>query len=307
MAQWGPTTIGNPAPVFYQGHRADVELGAPPGKGKVDASPEYRPGQRPTYEMGSSSSAGMPSDEGQSWSKGSWNTPEEEWYATKFPDALSGEIRANFVRKVYGILAAQMAITVVMCAAGMFVPLFRNALLRLMATPWANLILFIPAMCVLCALQMKKAEHPTNYQLLFAFTVLMGLAIAGICAVYQKHGAGMLILEASVITMSAFGGLSLYAIKSGKDFTWMGGMLMMGLVGMIVFSLIGSIFGFSGGVLFSLFGAILFSGFILYDTSRILTVYGPDDAIVAAVELYLDILNLFLYILELLSRCQEQD
>jgi FtsH-binding integral membrane protein len=247
-----------------------------------------------------------PVEEGRAWSQASWNLPEEEWHATKFPDALSGEIRANFVRKVYGILAAQMAVTVTICAAAMFVPVLRIAFLRLMAAPWANLAIFIPALCVLCALQAKKAEHPTNYQLLFAFTILMSLSIAGICAVYQKMGAGALILEAALITMAAFGSLSLYAIKSGKDFSWMGGMLTMGLVGMIMFGLMGSLFGFSGGAIFSLFGAILFSGFILYDTSRILTVYGPDDAIVASVELYLDILNLFLYILELLSRCQEQ-
>merc|ERR1712137_580417 len=132
----------------------------------------------------------------------------------------------------------------------------------------------------------------------------MSISIAGICAMYQTVGLGSLILQAFAITMAAFGSLTLYAMKSGKDFTWMGGMLYMGLMGMIMFSLIGWLFGFHGGAVFSLFAVVLFCGYILYDTSRVMKIYGPDDAIVAAVELYLDILNLFLYILELLSQCQ---
>jgi hypothetical protein len=216
-------------------------------------------------------------------------------------DSVPAEIRAGFVRKVYGILAAQMAITTVTCACAMLIPPIRSMFLTLMHIPYASLIIFVPAIGVLCALQAKKAEHPTNYYLLWTFTGLMSLSIAGICAIYQQAGLGYLVLQAFAITAACFVGLSTYAFKSGKDFSWMGGMLSMGLMGMMMFAFMGWIFGFHGGILYSLFGVVLFCGFILYDTHRVLKEFGPDDAIMASIELYLDILNLFLYILELLS------
>merc|ERR1740130_1721575 len=138
---------------------------------------------------------------------------------------LSGEHRAGFIRKVYGILAAQMTMTCVICACAMLIPPVRAVFLAIMSVPYASLLIFAPAICVLCALQAKKAEHPTNYYLLWTFTALMSVSVAGICAIYQQAGLGNLVLQAFAITASCFVGLSLYALKSGKDFQWMGGML----------------------------------------------------------------------------------
>merc|ERR1719329_1409271 len=188
----------------------------------------------------------------------------------------------------------------------MLVPPVRAFFLSMMSIPYAQLAIFVPALGVLCALQAKKDEHPTNYRLLWTFTVLMSLSIAGICAIYQQRGLGYIVLQAFAMTSACFIGLSLYAMKSGKDFEWMGGMLSMGLMGLLAFSFLGLIFGFHGGILFSLFGVVLFCGYIVYDTHRLMRIHGPDDAIVAAVELYLDILNLFLYMLELLSAGSNQ-
>jgi len=255
-------------------------------------------GRPPSERSSAREAAAIPNSHS---SQPSWKVPESEWYASQNPEQMSGEIRADFVRKVYGILAAQMTLTVLTCATAMLVPVVRHAFIRMMALPFASLAIFVPAVCVLCALQAKKAEHPTNYYLLLAFTLLMSFSIAGICARYQEAGLGNLILEAFAITAACFVGLSLYAMKSGKDFSWMGGFLSMGLMGMIMFSFFGWLFGFSGGILFALFGVMLFCGFILYDTHRVLQVYGPDDAMLASVELYLDILNLFLYVLQFLS------
>lgn len=221
-------------------------------------------------------------------------------------DSLSGEHRAGFVRKVYGILAAQMMMTTLTCAAAMLIPPVRAFFIGLMSIPYASILIFAPTICVLCALQVKKAEHPTNYYLLWTFTALMSVSVAGICAIYQQRGLGNLVLQAFAITAACFFGLTAYAMKSGKDFQWMGGMLSMGLMGMMMFSFLGFLFGFHGGIIFSLFGVVLFCGYILYDTQRVMQIYGPDEAIMASIELYLDILNLFLYLLEFLSSMQGQ-
>lgn len=240
---------------------------------------------------------------GQQRRESAWKVPEDDWYESRMgPGAIGGQNLAAFIRKVYGILTFQMIITVAMCMIAMFVPAAQRAFIGMLTSSGLRFLLFIPTMCTLCALHAKKAVHPTNYYLLILFTVLMSCNLAGICALYAKAGMGILILEAFSITMGAFGGLTLYALRSGQDFTWMGGMLTMSLFGLIFCGLIGALFGFSGGIVVPIVGTIVFCGFILYDTSRILRVYGPDDAIIAAIELYLDIVNLFLYILEILSR-----
>lgn len=232
--------------------------------------------------------------------KPSWGIPESEWYEVA-RGGVSAEDRGNFIRKVYGILSAQMALTAATCACAMLVDPVRSVFVSLGHSIIYTLLIFVPALAILCMLRRFKAQHPVNYYLLLAFTVLMSLSLGGVCAQYQEAGLGALILEAAGMTAVVFGGLSAYALRSGKDFTWLGGVLTMGLLGLVMFGFLGGLFGFSGGAALALLGVLLFSGFILYDTSRILKVYGPDDAVVAAIELYLDILNLFLCVLQLLS------
>lgn len=218
------------------------------------------------------------------------------------------EVRAAFIRKVYGILAAQMSFTVVFCTACMYIGGLRSAIIGLYAhNAYMSLILFIPTICVLCALQKHKSEYPLNYQLLAAFTVLMSLPIGFICAAYYQAGIGFLIVQAALITIGCFGALTLYTFVSGKDFSFMGAGLSAGLSCLMLWGFLAWLFGFPTGFLYSLFGALLFCGYIVYDTFRVIKVLGVDDAILGAIELYLDIMNLFLFILQMLSAGQQDD
>eukprot|EP00927_Polykrikos_kofoidii_P051484 TRINITY_DN45273_c0_g1_i1.p1 TRINITY_DN45273_c0_g1~~TRINITY_DN45273_c0_g1_i1.p1 ORF type:complete len:301 (-),score=47.98 TRINITY_DN45273_c0_g1_i1:64-894(-) len=238
--------------------------------------------------------------------------PNEFYINRNGIEAIQGQIRADFIRKVYGILAFQMAITIAICAAGMYIPRVQQMFLALAVfksnTGLLGTILFlVPALGLVCALHAKKTQHPTNYFLLTAFTVVMSIDVGIVCARFAAAGLGVLVLEAFSLTMFVFLALSLYALISGRDFSWMGGMLFMALAGMIMVGFLGAIFGFDGGILMPIFGVIVFSGYILYDTHRLLQIFGPDDAVVAAVELYLDILNLFLQILEILARASPRN
>ena len=91
-----------------------------------------------------------------------------------------------------------------------------------------------------------------------------------------------------------------------KDFTWLGQYLFAALIILIVWGFMNAFidFGLGSRMVFSLIGALIFCGYILYDTSLIIHHFGPDDYIIAAVTLYLDIINLFLYLLELLRMLQ---
>lgn len=217
------------------------------------------------------------------------------------PPEIEQMVRAGFIRKVYGILTAQMAFTVLFCMCSMFVAPLRHGLIGFYKIPGAGIMLFIPMMCILCALMKNKDQHPLNYQLLMAFTVCMSVPVGFICAAYYSHGLGHLILQAFVLTMICFGSLTAYTMYSGKDFSWMGAGLSSGLMILIFWGFLGSVFGFGMGLMYSAFGAMLFCGYIVYDTWRIMKEYGCDDAIIAAIDLYLDIVNLFMYLLQFLS------
>merc|ERR1712072_365726 len=110
------------------------------------------------------------------------------------------------------------------------------------------------------------------------------------------------VLQALVLTAAVFISLSSYVLVTKKDFSFLGGGLFAGLIILIVWSIMNSFFdfGLGGRMVFSLVGALIFVGYILYDTSMIIHHYGPDDAVVASIALYLDLINLFLYLLEFL-------
>jgi len=217
------------------------------------------------------------------------------------------EIQADFVRKVYGILCSQLVFLVTICVAAIVIEPLRYGLIDIFKIPGLQFIIFIPTICVLCALMAYKDKHPVNYYLLAAFTLLTSVPIGAICAVYYSVGLGVTLLQAALLTMAIFMALTAYAMYSGQDFSWMGACLSASLFGLIMWGCLAYLFGFKVGLVYSSLGALIFCGFIVYDTWRVMKEYGPDDAIIAAIQLFLDIINLFLYILEILSRSSSSD
>jgi hypothetical protein len=131
--------------------------------------------------------------------------------------------------------------------------------------------------------------------------VLEALSIGTICALYQESGAGSLILEAAFITLCVFLALTLFSFQTRIDFTPYSGLMLMMLVALLFSGIIASLFGFNVNTLYATLGAVLFCAFIVIDTQLIMNRLGYGDYIIASIELYLDILNLFLFILQLLS------
>jgi hypothetical protein len=216
----------------------------------------------------------------------------------------SAEIKAGFIRKVYGILSMQLCLTVVGAATFMFVESARTFALSSMGVFYTAL--FLP-FGVLFALFCYKNKHPVNMYLLALFTACEAYTVGVVCAVYYQQGYGMVVLQALLLTAAVFISLTSYVFVTKKDFSWMGGALYMGLIVLVMWGFINMIYPIGGGMghaIFSLLGALLFSGYILYDTSLIMHHMGPDDYIMASVSLYLDIINLFLYLLEILRMLQ---
>jgi FtsH-binding integral membrane protein len=152
-----------------------------------------------------------------------------------------------------------------------------------------------------------------NIAALFGYAFVTGLFIAPSIFVAQAMASAGQTLDASpvrdafLLTAAAFMGLSGYTIISRKDFSNLGAALTIGLFVLIGASLLGI---FVHAAVFHLavasMGVLLFAGYILYDTSRIMRTSEDGDAVGAALQLFLDIVNMFLLLLRILSSARDR-
>jgi len=148
----------------------------------------------------------------------------------------------------------------------------------------------------------KNADKASGIFWIFAFTGLMGASLGPMLNYYaaMPNGAS-LIMQALGGTALIFFSLSGYALTSKKDFSFMGGFLMVGLI-VAVIAMVANIFFQIPALSLAISAAIIMimSGLILYDTSRIIH-GGETNYIRATVSLYLNIYNIFVHLLSLLG------
>lgn len=165
---------------------------------------------------------------------------------------------------------------------------------------WPIYILGFPLLFLIMA---RKNNYPDNYLLLFLFTVTMAYMV-GYCCTAIGVDRPWLVYEAFLITGAVFCALTLFTIQTKIKLEAYGGVLLICLISLITVSYI-QLFLFPEAEVLSTallwIGVVLFSVYIMYDVSMICERLGYDDYIVAALELYLDIINLFLRILSLLG------
>ncbi|XP_063995703.1 protein lifeguard 4-like [Diachasmimorpha longicaudata] len=205
------------------------------------------------------------------------------------------KIRMAFLRKVYGLISIQLLLTVVISAV--FI-LCEPIKLTVQRNSWMVGISFIGTMAILIALHFKRRDHPTNLILLGAFTVVLSYSVGTVVTLFDVT----VVLEAMFITMAIVFGLTVYTFQSKRDFSFLGFGLFAGLFALLVGGII-QLFLQSPvmELAMSIGGALLFSVFIIYDTHMLMHVLSPEEYIIAAINIYLDIINLFLHILQLLA------
>ncbi|MEH6589660.1 MAG: Bax inhibitor-1/YccA family protein [Halioglobus sp.] len=148
----------------------------------------------------------------------------------------------------------------------------------------------------------RTADSSKGIIAIFAFTGVMGASIGPMLNYYLAMPNGpALVMQALGGTALVFFGLSAYALTTRKDFSYMGGFLMVGLLVAVV-AMIANIFLNIPALSLTISAAIvmIMSGLILFDTSRIIN-GGETNYIRATVSLYLDIYNLFIHLLHLLT------
>jgi len=229
-----------------------------------------------------------------------WMEAKDKGWAPPVYDteAEKRKVQKDFLTKVYGILAIQLMITVGICGLFMYVETLAYGVV---ANSWIVFVLFLVALPLILGLYFVKNQYPLNMILLTAFTLIMSVMMGAICAAYQLKGRGDTIFIAFAITLVIFIGLTIFVQVSEIDFSFMGMFLFVGLIAFMVWGLINILFGFHASWLFALFGCLLFSGFIIYDSYMIMNYMGCDDYMIAVIDLYLDMLNLFSMVLALMN------
>lgn len=210
------------------------------------------------------------------------------------------EIRMAFVRKVYSILFAQLLSTTLVSAA-LHHPAAQEFTRQ---NSWLLWVSIFGSFGTLLAVHFKRHQYPANMILLGAFTLFESLMIGTVTSYYSAR----IVLQALIITTGVFVGLTLFTFQSKYDFSNMGPYLFAGLMGMLVTGIVQFFlpFNHTTDLIIACFGVLLFSGYTVYDTHAIMKRLSPDEYILGALSLYLDFINLFLYILRVLNN-QERD
>jgi FtsH-binding integral membrane protein len=226
--------------------------------------------------------------------------------------AIDEGLRAYMLR-VYNYMAFGLALTGVTAFATYSLS-FRDAGGRLAPTAFGQTVFGSSLMWViflaplglvfLLSFGINRMSVGAAQAAFWAYAALLGVSLSVVFAAYTFSS----VTEVFFITAAMFAGLSLWGYTTGRDLTQVGSFLFMGLIGIVVASLVG-IFWHSSALQFaiSIIGVVVFTGLTAYDTQKIKELYFADDdsavagrkAILGALSLYLDFLNLFLMLLRL--------
>lgn len=174
--------------------------------------------------------------------------------------------------------------------------------------PMTSLLCMVGAIALIWFVLPKTANSAAGLGVVFAITGLMGFGLGPILTQYLALPNGpQLVATAFGGTGAIFLGLSGYALTTRKDFSFMGGFLMAGMV-VILLAALGNIFLEMPAISLAISSVVimLMSGFILYDTSRMVN-GGENNYLTMTVSLYLSIFNLFVHLLHLLGALSGRD
>jgi uncharacterized protein len=226
--------------------------------------------------------------------------------------AIDEGLRAH-MNKVYGLMSVAMVVTAgVAWAVGTsdaLLAIFRDPItLRPNILGWV--VMFAPlAMVFAFGALINRMSAAAAQVFFYGFAAVMGLSLAWIFKVFT----GVSIAQTFLITSIAFAGLSLYGYVTKRDLSAMGTFLMMGLIGLLV-AMVVNIFLASSALAFAIsaIGLLIFAGLTAYDTQKIKNDYIQHaqamdqewlgkSAIMGALNLYLDFINMFMFLLQFMG------
>jgi FtsH-binding integral membrane protein len=225
-------------------------------------------------------------------------------YGMGVPPSVGAQIDAGLrahMQRVYNYMAGGLALTGIVAYAAAASGFYQ----AIAGTPLIWLVMLAPLGFVLVlSFGIQRMSTETAMALFWIYAAVMGLSLGSIFLVFT----GESIARVFFITAATYGAMSLYGYTTKSDLSGFGSFLMMGLIGIVIASLV-NIFVGSSALQFaiSIIGVIVFVGLTAYDTQRIKQMYLESDsaeiagkkAVMGALALYLDFINLFTMLLQL--------
>ncbi|MGG1515556.1 Bax inhibitor-1/YccA family protein [Paenibacillus oryzisoli] len=182
---------------------------------------------------------------------------------------------------------------------------FIGMLIGAMVIPPSLVTLFIivEVGMLIAALIIRIRGKNIGYGFLYTFTAISGVTLYPVIMVYGGLLGANVVSGAFFATAAIFGGLAFYAHRSQRDFSFLGGFLFAGTIGLVLMSVIGMFvnFGSMTNLVWSMVGILIFSGWVLYDVAQYRDGVAAEEVPLAALNIYLDFINLFLYILRFIA------
>lgn len=212
----------------------------------------------------------------------------------------------SFQAKVYTILAAQLVAT----SAITSVVTWNDSIRYLVLSNVSSIAIscFILGMVSLAGCHITRTDKNQNWFWLGLFTVAMSVSTSTTCAIYYEHGYGLLIFKSILMTTILFVLLSLLGRnqRASQFVASYSVVLNFSLWILIAWGLFSVITRSHLDWVYCLIGSIVFCLHVIYDTQKLSMRYAAtNDYVLAAIELYLDVVNLFLYILRLLRELED--
>jgi FtsH-binding integral membrane protein len=227
--------------------------------------------------------------------------------ARRMAGPVTSEIDAGLrahMQGVYGYMAGGLALTGLVAYAAAVSGFYQ----AIAGTALIWIVMLAPLGFVLAlSFGIQRMSAGTAILLFWIYAVVMGLSLGGIFLVYT----GTSIARVFFITAATFAAMSLYGYTTNADLSRMGAFLLMGLIGLVIASLVNIFIGSSAlQFAISIIGVIVFVGLSAYDTQRIKEMYlesdsteiGGKKAVLGALALYLDFINLFMMLLQLFGQ-----
>ncbi len=217
----------------------------------------------------------------------------------------------SYMLKVYNLMALGLVITGVAAYLGFNFAVQDGQLTQfgvlLFQSPLRWVIILAPLAAVFfLSFRINRMSVAAAQTTFWVYAALVGLSLSSIFLVYTQSS----ITQTFFVTAASFGALSLYGYTTKRDLSAMGSFLIMGLFGLIIASIV-NIFLASSALQFavSVIGVLIFAGLTAYDTQRIKEMYYAADgadvagrkAIMGALTLYLDFINLFMFLLQFMG------
>jgi uncharacterized protein len=235
-------------------------------------------------------------------------------YSSRPPAAAAGKAAVvdaglrRYMLSVYNYMAAGLSLTGLVA----YIAIATGFYQQIAATPLIWVVMLAPLGAVLfLSFRIERMSIGATQATFWGFAAVMGLSLAGILLIYT----GTSIARVFFISAGTFAAMSLYGYSTSRDLSRFGSFLFMGLIGIVLASVVNVFIGSSAlQFAISVIGVLLFTALTAYDTQRIKAVYfaggGHENlakaALIGALTLYLDFINLFVMLLQLTGTRRER-